>query len=400
MTLVEHNKRFLCILLVVFPLSQANAADRQVALFPFWGENQAMITLLWNELFIAMTEKEGFTPVRVDMTNLPPDVPVGGFPPSINPGPSLIRDMPFAITGNVFHNPQSEQWHLRLYLWHSTDIRPVISDELVAADRETARVVLPFMLDWLFYWAPEEAPPPPPALEPPPPLPPEPPPALELPPEPEPPPPALEPEPQPPADTQALIYDEQYIAASRDEGQHNLLYIGLRAGGNLQMFTPFLGGEAFDSVENFSAAVHLNFQPFVFFGFLSLGLQAEGVFMRDFGHNMSSFTFPVLARLTARMGNASFLLLGGIYLLRPLNDDGDVRLVVYDRLFGSTGWGHTLGVGMGNRIGRGHLNMELRFSNDMFGSDRRDTFDIYGRRMITLSIGYEMGFIRRQLGGR
>jgi len=412
MTLARHNKLFPCILFMIFSLGlPANAANRQVALLPFWGENQEITSLFWNELFIALTEKEGFTPVRIDMATMPPGVPAGGFPPSVNPGPLLIRGMPFAITGNVFLNPPSGQWHLRLYLWHSTDIRPIISDELVAADQETIRAILPFMLEWLFSWAPPVEPPPTPiVLAPPPPLEPEPP--LPLPPEPEPPPPPLEPEPLPPEpepepqppqvtdDMRTIIYGEHYVIVDygRVRAQHNWLYAGLRAGWNPQIFRPLGGSAGSTYLENFSAAAYLNFQPFRFFGFLFMGFQAEGIFtldVVDFDNNLCIFslTVPVLARLTAHWGSTSFLLLGGVYLFMPLNNDDDISLVARDELFGNTGWGCTVGVGMGNRIGPGSLNIEARFSWDMFSGRRAGTY--YNRRMITVSIGYEIGFFGR-----
>ena len=419
-TLARHNKLFMCILFMIFPLNlSANVADRQVAVFPFWGENQELINLFWNELFVALTEREGFHPVRIDMTNLPPGVPSGGFPPSVNPGPSLMRNMPFAITGNVFLNPLSGQWHLRLYLWHSTDIRPVISDELVAADRESIRMILPFMLEWLFSWAPGEAPPPPlviaqpppeptpaqpePAPTEPEPAPPEPGPApVATPVEPEPTqtePPPREPEPQTPADTQMAVEDEEHLVHHDEAQQWNWLYFGLRAGWNPQMFTPLWGGESFDGLDwnNISVAAHLYFQPFNFFGFLFLGFQAECIILRDFDYNTFYFTLPLLARLTAHRGNSSFLLLGGAYLLIPPTNRWRTIDLVHkeDRPIRNVnvGWGLTAGVGMGNRIGPGFLNVELRLSYDMFSSRIADVF--YHRRMITVSIGYEIGFLGR-----
>jgi len=415
MTLAKHNKLFLCITCMIFSLGlPANAADRQVAMFPFWGENQEMAGIIWNELFIAMTEKEGFTPVRINMANLPHGVPAGGFPPSINPGPSLMGGLPFAITGNVFFNPPSEQWHLRLYLWHSTDIRPLISDELIAADQETIRVIIPFMLEWLFSWAPP--PPEPIATAPPLPLPatapqpPEPaatpqPPEPEMPPpepvtEPQPPEPVAAPPPEPempPSDnTRTVIHGEHYVIVHYGTMRtpHNWLYVGLRAGTNLQMFNPLWSSDSFDGIhrDNLSVAAYLNIQPFRFFGFLFLGFQTECILMWDAEHdNTWSMTVPVLARFTARTGSMSFLLLGGPYLLFPVA--GNDTVFTFGHATERIRWGHTVGLGVGNRIGPGSFNLELRLSNDMFSIRRADTF--YNRRMISFSIGYEIGFFGR-----
>ena len=262
----------------------------------------------------------------------------------MNPGPALVGDVPFAITGSVVSDGATGLSFLRLYMWRVGNIRPLISDELVAFDRESANMIIPFMLDWLLEW----------------------------------------------------IDADQPARLTR-----NWLYAGARLGWNLQMFDPLWSTQGFDGLqwESFSLAVSANGQFLNPLGFLFLGAQVEGILSYDLGSYAMSFEIPVLGRVTARTENSFLALLFGPHLFLPITFDGqEVRQVAHrtDRLFGNAGWGYSLGFGMGTRVGPGFLNLGLRWSNDMFSSRRpADDGAFYNRRTITVSIGYELGFFRR-----
>jgi len=366
--------------LVAAPRLWAQAADRQVALIPFWGEDREIAAQFGDELFAALTEIPGLRPFWVDMYNLPPDVPAGGFPPSVSPSPSLTRGASLAITGNVFYNQQGERC-LRLYLWQVPGYQPLFSDEMLALDRDTVGMVMPFMVRLLSQRIPD-------------------------------------PEPPAPVRELVVIESERVIVFQAPPVPDRWLYLGLRAGGNLQIFDPqlFHTGSAFDPgwradeldlyLGNVSAAAQLNAQllGFHFAGFplnplaLFLGLQVEGVFTQDFDNGALSLVLPAMLRITARGGNSSLSLLGGAYLLLPLGDNPGLSFGLETESVGPfAGWGYTLGFVMGNRVGPGSVFVDMRLSNDMFTSR---IWDYFRRGMVSVSMGYELGFLARGRGGK
>ena len=365
MTITKRGKLFLGILFILLPLSLfAEDADKRVALVPFWGDNRDIIAQFGEELYIALNETT-FRPEWVDIDRLPPNFPPGGLPPHMNPGPMLASDVPFAITGQISFNAAAERWHLRLYLWLVPENRILLTDELVAFDREAAHLILPFMLNWLFSQVPAERP-----REPLPPPPPPPAPTIVLPPPPLPSPP-----------------------------DSSLVYIGLRLEGNLQMFVCIWGTDNIDtSFENAGVAASVNFQflnlrtsniPTNFF----LGLQLEGIATQDLENETLFLTFPVLFRFAVRGENSSFSLLGGAFMFLPLNE-GQILFGLPNEHFL---WGYTAGVLWGRRVGPGHVNIGLRWSGDMFSIDRSGTeYNFFNRHTITISVGYELGVFRRR----
>jgi len=438
----KRGKLLLGVLFMLVPLSLFAQDTRRVALIPFWGEDETIIRQFGEELFFTMAGMAGFDPVLVDMENLPPDVPPGGFPPFVAPSLSLTGDAPFAVTGNVVMNPITQSWNLRFFLWQMDGNRLIFSEEMAAPDRAFAAVIMPFVLESLMAQIPEEAAAPetivvevpvdrivevPVEV------------IVEVP---------VEVIVEVPVDRIVEVPVEVIVEVPSEffveriveieverivevpvpavhggphmivlEGQqqivmdhggvrerHNWLYLGLRAGGNLQMFNPLWSAETFDSMhwENISASAHLNIQFFRF-----AGLQFEAVAMQDFRNDAFSLMFPAMLRLTARWGSSSFSVLGGAYLFVPLDDglgplggDSDI-LFVHENDFiagfmGSTGWGYTAGIGIGNRIGRGYIFTEVRWSHDMFSSYIRSSNYFYSRSVITVSVGFELGFINRR----
>ena|GEM_PF-1037190 len=380
MTIARHNKSLLCIMLLLLPLhvfaeaeawadeiraeaarmADIAATEKRVVLVPFHGEDGDVVRWFQDALYTALREM-GHRPEWADMNNLPPGVPPGGFPPFVNPGPSLVGDAHFAITGNTFFNPLSQQWHLRLFLWQTDITGPVFSDDLAVTDLASLNLIMPYMLKWFFSQTGE---PEPPAL-----------------------------------------------------AQHHLLYAGLRIGWTPVIFAPHWGGAAYSggSAGGFSVAASanlrllnfqfsnfqfFNFEPHTFFPNFFLGLQLEGIGAWASGAG-GSFTLPALLRLTATDENIpwTFSLLWGCYLFFG----GEHAHHQSERV----PWGVTVGASAGMRQGPGYITMGLRWSGDMFSSFRAATGGYYRRHTITLFVGYEMGFFgerttgeRRPMGNR
>ena len=219
MTATGNSKLLLlmCSMLMLLPSGLlAEGGDKRVALIPLWGEAGGIAQQFNEELYVALSAMDGFQPVFIDMTDLPPDIPVGGFPPSVSPHPWLFGNAGFAITGSVFIDPFSGLRTLRLYLWQASDYRPLFIDEMVATNRETAGMFLPIMLRWLFSWIPPEE------------------------------------VPSVVVETVIVVEEvevevtrtvirEQQVIVYRDMGTevpNRWLYFGLRAGGNVQVFDP------------------------------------------------------------------------------------------------------------------------------------------------------------------
>jgi len=126
-----------------------NPTVSSVALVPFWGSNQNIIDQFDAELYAAVGNMKDFQPVQIDMTNLPDDVPPGGFPPFVCPSPSLIKTNPLALTGEVTRT-DTGSLTLRLYLWEMRDFRLVFTSKLTARNMSEYRLLLPGLLEKLF----------------------------------------------------------------------------------------------------------------------------------------------------------------------------------------------------------------------------------------------------------
>jgi len=335
------------------------ATEKQVALIPFWNDQEDIVIQFGEELYSAIIEM-GFHPVLIDMDNLPADVPRGGFPPFMHPGPSVVGGAPLALTGDVFFNEFSDRWHLRLYLWRGVESRPV-SDELVAVNIEAFAMVLPFVLDWIFTWR-------------------------EI----------LPPDPPPPM------------------AEYNFLYVGFRMGWAPQLFSPLWGSDNFRMyLGNFNymaVSFNIRFLDFQFHNFrllgfryptlwpnYFLGLQLEYIAMWDASHAALTMKLPALLRLTALNTDEtrSFSLFGGAYLFLPF---GESQRIQFGHVSENVLWGYTAGFSLGRSLGPGTLHKGLRWSGDMFSSARKTVTDDalhhhFNRQTFTLFVGYEMGFL-------
>ncbi|MDR1251076.1 MAG: PorT family protein [Treponema sp.] len=360
--------------------TQESAADElpTVALVPFWGENRTIIGQFGEVLRLTLENEGVYRPETVDMENLPADIPEGGFPPYICPSPSLTKTAPYSVTGEIVFDEESSLYHLRLYLWEMETNRLVYTDEGTVRDREECERYLPSLVNWIFSWLnqpaeiaeqfseyPE---------------------TLPLPPEP-------------------LLPEEKW------------LYLGLRVGPSVRFYSrepaqPFAENKVYDFL-NITAGLQVTYQ---FLSFLSV--QAEALFTNDHAPyhpidvntNPSSssistdpdpFTsfslmFPLALKYTYRQSRLFASALAGVYFNMPL---GEMQNKTLGGNFGYSSdlpLGYTLGIDVGTKLGPGSLFLDLRWAADL-GETRKNEGDlIYKRSMVTIAIGYEIGFFTKK----
>ena len=378
------KKLFFSLFFLYLPLllySQSNRTQ-SVALVPFWGSDETFITEFGEELYKGVNDVQGFRSVVIDMTNLPDDVPEGGFPPYICPSPSLIKSNPIAMTGEITPDPDDDEYmHLRLYLWEMADTRLVFSDEVTAYDRSELAMGLPGMLEWLFSWlkrggrgSGEDG----------------------------------------DGDTSNLYGGRQVFITTSMPLQW--IYVGARVGATplrLQDPAKFNDGSTADDryVENrfeslnasLAASIALFPEHIPFFS--RFEVQAEGTFNYDFlpydnAKNSSSpatmtVTPTALLKFQAyRHGNMLFSLFGGAYTPFSLNDNiayGDFGLLPIP-----LGW--TAGLSFGGKLDPlpGIFFIDMRYSSDEFNTYVIEDQEPYRRRAVSISIGYQYGFITKR----
>ena len=334
--------------------------DRQVALIRFQGTDAQAVADFGDVVFAGIGELPGYQPVMIDMDNLPPDVPEGGFPPYVSPGLSMTGGRPYAVTGELSQDEATSQWTLRLYLWDLTDPdrqRLVFSDMTQAPDRDFLEMVIGGTLEWIFSWLVEDT----------------------------------------------TIVDAGESTTTEISGlpaappPAYILYAGLRAGWNVQMFNPLWSFDNWPgaSFENISAAAQVSaFLPHKYELPLYIGLQVDLTAMQDFENGIFTLMPGLAAKLAYRSGTAYFSVIGGAYIIPLAGGSYSNRGWYIDPLvFGGPGEdllaGITAGIGMGSKIGPGSVIVDMRWSNDMFAVKKLDYFN---RHMISISIGYELGF--------
>ncbi|GHV95274.1 hypothetical protein AGMMS50293_15940 [Spirochaetia bacterium] len=325
-----------------------------MALVPFWGDDNDIIISFGAELALAVGKMDGYTSAPVDMTNLPDDVPEGGFPPYICPSPSLTKDIPYAMTGELVKVDDS--YSLRLYLWSMADTRLLCSDEIGAANREELAQYLPGLLEWLFSWIKKDA------------------------------------------DPKAAATGSG--AGSGGGGgaftEDKFLYLGLRFGTSFHLYTLSAAAQYIDAnVDrwfNLNFAFQISYDPLSFLGF-----QTGALFNYDHAPFQSwSMQLPVLVKWTMFREKPYGALLAGLYYNQPLSPMYNEDLGGSFNYTQTLPLGYTLGLNLGIRETRGYFFLDIRWSQDI-GETVRDNGDIlFKRAMMNVSIGYEMGFFDKK----
>jgi len=353
-----YKKLFLYTLLILLPLSLFAQAGGKitVAIFPFWGDDQETVRQFGEELQIAMDQMANYRPSPVNMNPalLPPDVPEGGFPPFVCPSPSQTRDMPYALTGEIAEDPDTGGWSLRLYLWQMSDTRLIFSDRLTAYDKETCRMILPGLLDWIFSWLQE---------------------------------------PQTPITVSTggdsrVVY---YAPAVPDKWLH----LGLKFGYPVRLHgNPVLDGAAkFGNngyYKNLEIGASLFLQAFSFLGFQLEGILDMNTVETD-PFKALTFSLPLMLRFIFKNDTAVYSILAGAYAGFLGNTKNDFYFNPNLPL------GLTAGIQYGNKAGPGNLFFDVRWAMDLTDTIEKATDDRgFRRHSLSFCFGYEFGFIKKK----
>jgi hypothetical protein len=195
------------------------------------------------------------------------------------------------------------------------------------------------------------------------------------------------------------------------------LRLGLRAGPSIRIYTPsrdprYTGGDTYTAVLDLAFQANLRVLPF-------LSVQAEAVFTWDnaslwayqsshirYTNDYTAFSlqFPLLVKLDFYPGIFKVSPFLGLYYVTPLG-----RLKVSDSLGNNSGktlscrfsppLGLVGGLSGALKLGPGAVIADLRYAVD-FGDlkAKNGSIDEFRRSMISLSVGYELGFFTRKGG--
>ncbi|GHV75744.1 hypothetical protein AGMMS49942_05650 [Spirochaetia bacterium] len=193
------------------------------------------------------------------------------------------------------------------------------------------------------------------------------------------------------------------------------LFLGLRGGYSLRIYTPSIVTiDPVDPESTFEAALHVAYHPWRYLGF-----QTEVVFTRDstsfqsydqigdkhtYQYNSMSLMIPLLVKGTFAFSQFVVSPLAGVYLTFPL---GRMTMIneTNKKIDEETAdfsyplpLGLTAGVEMGMHLGPGLLFLDIRYAADLAKTVRLSedaTTDLYHRNMVSLSLGYKFGLLRK-----
>jgi len=128
--------------------------------------------------------------------------------------------------------------------------------------------------------------------------------------------------------------------------------------------------------------------------FSRFSFQAEVIFNYDIGALQTITLIPaaLLKCQVYRQGNILFSVFGGAYMPFPLDKDETIAYSIKPPV------GITAGVTFGGKFDPvpGLFFIDLRFSMDLFNTFVRADDEGYRRMSMTLSVGYEFGFITKK----
>jgi len=402
-----------------------NVEGQTIALHPIHSDDEEIAEISFDILAAELYRfPAGYLVYSIDLRDCPPDVPAGGFPANVCPSPSLTRGAPYAITGEVFNDPDFPgSFRLRLYLWEMGGNRLLVHDELTARDRESGEKQMRHLLAWLLSWIGSEEPltiveymvidrpvraEEPVRTE-----------VVAVPVEPI---PIL---PSAPEWDPNLWY---YKGPKRLRGQttpfddpakwvylgperEKWLYMGLRVGGGSSQWYNDQNqayGFSNQSVTNFwtaNASMQMSLHLM-----RHLDIQTEANLCTDFGYlkDVTSgtvkddkiyfnyyLTVPVLLKLTFRGSHLKTGIFAGAYWYLPLWEINNEKLGDYFK-YEPDMPGLTAGMSLGWKTGPGFLFLDGRIDNDgRWFSGKRNVY--YYRNIFKLNIGYEIGFFDKKV---
>ena len=375
---------FLLFMLLSFPFSFAAAQDL-IAMHPYHGPEEAdEISALFFNMSVREVPRIGdnkYASFAIDLDNLPPDVPEGGFPPWICPMPSITGDAGYAITGEVAPDPDwPGAFRVRLYLWKMEGTRMLGSDEMTVAGPEDLGI-LPLFLQWILSWIDEDK---------------------------------LMEEMLARLRAELLLAEQPSVMnflgqtvvmlAEQAPPEPHWLYVGLRGGGGYSRLSYIdntndpeyhPGPLTFNSI-NFAVQVSTRLARY-------FELQTELNFMWDFGQDGISDTderytsmnmhIPLIAKFVLQSNRLKAAAYGGFYLHVPMYQSGnDIAVKEYE--YSGDFPGFVFGMSIGWKWGRGNLFLDGRYEYDalMYNSTNRG---VSTRNGIRVNIGYELGFFQK-----
>jgi hypothetical protein len=204
----------------------------------------------------------------------------------------------------------------------------------------------------------------------------------------------------------------------REDLNNQWLRLGLRAGPSLRFYTPstdtrYTGNDTHAVALDLAFQVNLRVLPF-------LSVQAEALFTWDNAslwayqtgvirytkdYTAFSLQFPLLVKLDFYPGIFRLSPFLGLYYLAPLGSlgtsnslTGETHSLSY-RI--SPPLGFTGGLSGALKLGPGALIADLRYASD-FGTikAKNGSTEEFRRSMISLTLGYELGFFSRKGGAR
>jgi hypothetical protein len=211
---------------------------------------------------------------------------------------------------------------------------------------------------------------------------------------------------------------EDSQAAAKEDLNDHWLRLGARAGPSIRFYTPsrdprYTGGETHALALDLAFQANLRLLSF-------LSVQAEAVFTWDnaslwayqsnlvrYTHDYTSFSlqFPVLVKLDLYPGIFKISPFLGLYYLVPLGSlkvsnslDDETHSLSY-RI--SPPLGFVGGLSGSLKLGPGAIIADLRYAAD-FGTleARNGSAGEFRRSMISLTLGYELGFFSRKGGAQ
>ncbi|GHV70928.1 hypothetical protein AGMMS49928_20620 [Spirochaetia bacterium] len=420
----------LVFLLILFPvLAWAQTPDpRPIAVMPFSGEEDEINQQFRDSVTVEIQALPGnFPPTQRE---LPDGADVDTYPADEPPTFLLMESFDsgedgfqYAVTGQSF--PDDGEHHLQVWLWDIMEPTLIYTDELVCEEIDEAAEYMTALIEWVFSHMPEVSddddlgddegePDPGPRQLPP-----------------------LEPQetiPVPTGRTTAPNFDDE----------DKWFYLGGRVGGGLRFYFPTDADSMFDDFRfsqdlaftttgrnakspapgfSFEGGLHAAVQLLPFFA-----IQAEFIFTFDqaeFEANLGSdkvtiktqtmsLMVPMMAKITFRPVPFLVAPYGGIYYAVPIGGfswkdsaGGDYNIGTYT--YGEFNLGWLGGITMGMKMDRFRRNLpgliffDLRYSMDMSGISVQSkvTGDgsnpLFSRGMLTLSFGYEIGFVNRDI---
>jgi hypothetical protein len=329
-----------------------------VAVLPFAGEEEDMILRFREETIQAVAGLEKYTPRQVDISSL--NAAGVEIPTDMPPNQDLVAGTRYALTGGIYPGSRVEDYYLQLWLWDMDGSTMIYTDDLVYEDMDEAMISLPGLVEWLF----------------------------------------------------SHIYEVSLEEAPAEVFPDHLFMIGLKAGLSPRWYVNpgerSSGAWALTIEGGVSGALRLN---------SLFALQLEILFTRDTpvyrglnrgtGSNyilanekFSSFSlmFPFLVKMNFKQGPFRLSPLAGMYFFVPLGNiryrmstEEENQSYTYSI---SIPAGFTAGFEAAIPYGPGVLFAALRYAGDLGTLTIDDSPQTsYKRQMLSVSLGYEFGFL-------